>query len=334
MLRILVTSDPHWSANPRDEYRHDFVKTLGKLILEHKVDELYLLGDLTESKDKHDAELVNRVVGHVDRLSGMVDRTVILKGNHDWLNDPSMPFFKFLGRLPNVKWINSPTLLEHGMLFLPHTTDYKRDWAEWIKTKFEGIALVLTHNTFEGTLGDNSTRLDGIPPSVFPKDLTVLSGDVHNPQRIGPVTYVGAPYTVDFGDAYEPRLLLLDDDGRLESIDCRGPQKMLVEVKSLRELDKVRSLQKGDIIKVRVTIDRAQTAVWHEMRDEVRVWGEEHGYRVHVVQPVVEDADRRLDTAKRRRVSKTDEQLFSEYCRRMGIDDRTTEVGRKLLGEA
>lgn len=333
-MRMLITSDLHLSSNPRDEYRHDFIGRLRKMVNEYKINVLAILGDLTEQKDKHSAELVNRVVGHIDRLAQSVSKLIILRGNHDWLNDPSMPYFKFLGRLPNVSWINEPTAVGPG-LFLPHTTNYKKDWAKYIDNGFGDFQIAFAHNTFAGALGDfgdTGRVLEGIPTDIFPKGLTVISGDVHSPQTVGTVIFVGAPYTVDFGDKYSPRVLIYDD-GRLSSIPCRGPQKQLVEIKAVSELSKVKGLREGDILKVRVTIDRAESAVWAEIREEVRAWGVERGYLVHNVQPVIEDAQRRLDTAKRRRVSKTDEQLFSDYCRRMGIDDRTAGVGRKIMGE-
>jgi predicted phosphodiesterase len=331
-VTILISGDLHWSANPRDDYRHAFVKQLRSLITEHGADTVVLVGDFTEAKDRHDAELVNMVVGHIDRLSQLVDKLILLRGNHDSRTDPLMPFFKFLGRLPNVTWVNVPTAIG-SYLFLPHTSSYKKEWAEYIENKFAGFDIVFAHNTFDGTLGDNGRKLEGVPTGIFPKGLTVISGDVHSPQRVGPVTYVGAPYQIDFGDQYQPRVLLLED-GKMTSIPCRGPQKQLVEIRSVRELRKVRGLIKDDILKVRVTIDRSQTAKWHEIREDVRAWGDDNGYRVHVVQPVIEDADRRLDISKRRKVSKTDEQLFGDYCRRMGIDDDTATVGRKILGEA
>lgn len=331
-MTILVTSDLHFSSNPRDEYRHAFVKTLRGMVNEHRVNILMILGDLTETKDRHDAELVNRVVGHIDRLAQSVGKLILLRGNHDWLNDPEMPFFKFLGRLPNVTWINTPTDVGIG-LFLPHTTDYERDWAKYIKNGFGDFTVVFCHNTFKGAIADNGAELDGIPPAIFPKDIDVISGDVHTPQEVGPVTYVGAPYHIDFGNHYDPRVLLIDEKGRVKSIPCYGPTKRLVEIKSVKELDRVKGLAKGDILKVRVTIDRSQVAEWAEIRQKVREWGEDNHYLVHVVQPVIADADRRLDTGKRRNLAKTDEELFDQYCRRMDIDDRTAKVGRDIMEE-
>lgn len=330
-MTILVTSDVHWSSNPRDEYRHKFVKTLRTLIKEYAVDTLLILGDLTETKDRHDAELVNRVVGHIDRLARSVDRLILLRGNHDWLNDPEIPFFKFLGRLPNVTWINKPTVIDDLGIFLPHTTDYKKDWAEFIE-EFKDHYFIFAHNTFEGAV-DNDRKLDGIPTDMFPENVAVISGDVHTPQ-LGPVTYVGAPYTIDFGDDYEPRVLFIDR-GKVLSMPVEGPMKRLVEGTAGEEARVTTTgLHEGDILKIRVRIQRAEVPQWAKIRQQYRDWGESHGYLVHVVQPVLIDADKRMDTAKRKRLGKSDEDLFDQYCKRMDIDDKSAAVGRAILGEA
>lgn len=49
-MRRLCTSDLQLAHNERDRYRTDFlVKTLPQLLVKYKIEELLLLGDLTES---------------------------------------------------------------------------------------------------------------------------------------------------------------------------------------------------------------------------------------------------------------------------------------------
>ena len=94
-MNSLVTGDWHFSDNPRDDYRHAYMKKLMRLIKRKKVNNLIVLGDLTEEKDRHSAWLVNQVVLHFAELSQLC-KIYILRGNHDYV-DPDTPFFSFLG---------------------------------------------------------------------------------------------------------------------------------------------------------------------------------------------------------------------------------------------
>jgi hypothetical protein len=226
----LVTADLHLSDNPRDAYRHKILQRLYKHAERLGVQRTFILGDLTEAKNSHSDWLVNAVSEHVRRFTKLGD-VILLKGNHDYLSDPDVPFFHFLRHMPQVRWVCNPTgctLPGIGRtLFLPHTRAYKRDWAG---LSFEGYDYLFAHCSVTGAGTGHGRRLEGgVPLSIFPRDARVISGDIHVPQQVGCVTYVGAPSLVDFGDDYQPRFLLLDGD-RMRSIPIHGPQKRLVEV--------------------------------------------------------------------------------------------------------
>lgn len=339
-MPALAVADLHWSSSPRDDYRHKFVDELVAIAKDYKASPIMVLGDLTEQKDRHNAELTNHVVDHMRRLAAVAP-VVIVRGNHDWLNDPACPFFAFLGHLANVTWVNDPTLASElpikllpdagRVLLLPHTPDYQRDWKPFDLTDYN---VIFCHNTFAGSVGDSGHELSGIPTKVFAADSLVISGDVHKPQSVGPVTYVGAPYTVDFGDDYQPRVLLIRDDGlKVTSIACEGPQKRLVDITNLADLKKVKGVYKGDIVKVRLSITRSEHPKWHEMASAVREWGAGKGYNIHMVQPVLTDDNRRV-MSRRKSVTRDDEKILREYGRKRGIDEATLKVGRKLMDEA
>lgn len=331
----LLTGDLHWSDNPRDSYRHDFVDELVDTIGHEKVTDLFLLGDLTESKEGHSPWLTNQVVDHINRLAESCYVTII-KGNHDYL-DPEWPFFRFLRHLPNVSWVNEPAITrfgwgkDHDTLLLPHTTSPKEDWKTWKWSSFE---LIFTHMTFDGARGENGTELKGISTDIFgPKDKKrpfVYSGDVHVPQRVGPVTYVGAPYTIDFGDKFEPRFMLLTDDGQEMSVKAKGPQKRLVTVMDIAELSKEK-VDKGDVLKVRVGITADEHAKWGEIQERVREWGRKKGCVVYVVEPVVLSADKKSSAKRLHRARKADSALVKEYAQQRGRSDATVRTGLKLL---
>jgi hypothetical protein len=332
-MPALITADLHLSDNPRDEYRFTALSTIRNIAKAEKVSRVIVLGDLTEAKDKHGARLVNRIVNEFDKLATVCD-VMILKGNHDYVVEDD-PFFAFLSRIPDISFINNPTEFPiKGLghcLFLPHTRDWQRDWSG---IELTGNDWVFAHNTFEGADVGGRT-MPGIPVEQFGKDRDyVITGDVHVPQRIGPVTYVGSPSLVDFGDDYEPRVLLIEEGKRPISIPVPGPQKRLIEIKILMFGTSVISgiWNKGDIVKVRVNLDAGDYAQWAEIRQHVKAWGDEEGLILHTIQPIVREGK---STIKRTvRAPRSDEELLQSYVKLRAVDEATAGVGMKLLQEA
>jgi Calcineurin-like phosphoesterase len=338
-MTVLVTGDLHWSDNARDEYRHTFVETLVHWVArKYQPGAVLILGDLTEAKDHHGAELVNRIVGHLHAIAKHVP-VGVLRGNHDAV-DPDNPFFAFVGRIEGLTWINAPTPSENlppplrtalgRALLLPHTSNYKRDWEG---LSFKGWDYIFAHQTFQGaSIGPR--QLDGVPADIFPKGAKVISGDIHVPQSFGPITYVGSPFTVDFGDDFDPRVLLLGGPpSAIPSIPCPGPQKRLIEISSVNELQKQRTAKPGDILKIRVHIDPAEHAQWPAIQEQVRKWGSDNGYVIYIVQPVVDRSAEPKISKQCKARAKTDEQLLDLYAKSRAVDERTLKTGMNLLRE-
>jgi hypothetical protein len=339
---ILITGDIHLNDLSRDVYRHDWIANiLPSLLRKHKAELLLILGDYTDSKDCHSSWLVNQLVDHLTALTEICP-VICLKGNHDYV-DPTIPFFEFLGKIPRLTWVNSPTHAENvagagvlgDALFLPHTNNYQRDWPEICIAD-----LYLAHQTFQGAqVGPR--KLDGIPTKIFPDDALVISGDIHVPQEFDQIVYCGSPYTCTFGDDFEPRVLLLDPVTlKLKSIPSPGPQKRLLEVAYPNRrierpwTDYIRcKANPGDIIKVRVAIEAAQAPQWSTIKDEVKRWGEERGFIIHLVQPVI-DSKGGGTTAKRKTVNRTDTELLELYGKSRAISETTLSTGRKLMEKA
>ena len=321
-MRRLVTSDWQLADNARDRYRLDFVKNeIPRLIDKNKVDQLLMLGDLTEAKDNHPAPLVNEIVETFSILSKMT-QVVVLQGNHDFVAKQH-PYFEFLGVL-GVQWISQPCV-SLNCLFLPHTRDHKKDWS--------GVDLgadydfIFAHNIFTGTKANGQT-LSGIPTNIFREDAFVISGDVHEPQAFGPITYVGAPYLCDFGDAYDPRVLLLDSLNA-KSVRVYGPQKRVVECVWPDEPDGDQA-DPGDIVKVKVYLKMEHVAGWPKIRQRVHDWAAKKAFVVNSVVPIVE-YERGSRQADVKSYKKTDDQYFDAYVKRMGVDAATAAVGKALM---
>jgi DNA repair exonuclease SbcCD nuclease subunit len=310
-----------------------------------KPDALVILGDLTEDKDRHSANLVNMIVRELSEMASVVP-IAILMGNHDYLNE-GHPFFAFVRHIPNIEWIgkiSTGAMLKgpkfrsifDGCLFLPHTRNHERDWADLINPgkasaetafglRFDQYRVVFAHNTFNGAEVGWGRKLEGIPLDIFPKKTRVVAGDIHRPQTLGPVTYVGPPYTVNFGDDYKPRMLSITGDLVSVSVDA-WPQKRLLEISDVKELPKAKE---GDIYKVRVQV--GTLVDWANIHQMVRDWAAEQGVILYRCEPImthrVVNKRVRVDASE----GPTDEKLVRQYAKRHTLEDKTLAVGLELL---
>lgn len=327
-MRVLITADLHVSDNPRDAYRLATLRReLPRLIKTHRVDALFILGDLTEAKSGHSSELVNAVAELTHDLAQLCD-VVFIQGNHDWLSSPDNPFFEFLRRIKGVVWLKRPKRVEElfpdwdlgPALFLPHSADPERDWES---INFKPLRWVFAHQTFTGAQSDSGMKLTGVSLSFFPKQAQVISGDIHTPQTFGQVTYVGAPYRVDFGDEWEPRMLLLTNKG-LQSLSVPGPQKRLITVRSVQELARQAPPKTGDLVKVRVELPPEKRADWSQIVAQVKAWG---GAAVHTVQQQMGAVTHKVQP---RAASGDDKALLRTYAELRGVDEATLKTGLKF----
>lgn len=330
-MKRLVSSDWQLAGNARDRYRTDFVvKTLPVLIEKHKPDQLLVLGDLTESKDQHPAPLVNEIVNCFHALSKKCE-IIILQGNHDILH-AAHPFFEFISCFDNISWISVPTERDH-CLYLPHTRDYKKDWAG---LQFDGYDFIFAHNIFTGVNTSTGHALAGIPPSIIPDDALVISGDVHEPQELanGKIIYVGSPTLCDFGDDYQPRVLLLDNL-KVKSIKVYGQQKRLIQcavnkIAGKRELAFDHNANENDIIKVKVDLDMSDVAEWATIREEIEQWAAKNKFVLNSVVPEISYVmGERQKIVKSTR--KADSVYLQSFVKRLGLDEHTAQVGKDLM---
>lgn len=333
-MAVLIAGDPHWNDNSRDAYRHNWVAWFLNQVRRPRVaDGVVLLGDLTEAKDRHSGWLTNKVVGHIHDIAKLCP-VAVLMGNHDF-TDPLNAFFSFTGKIENVTWIGKPRKGEamaiagamglEQALFLPFTADYKRDWKEFDLGRY---APIFTHQTFSGADAGYGQKLKGIPLDIFVKSSMVISGDVHVPQKLGPVTYAGSPYTINFGDSFVGRILVLER-GKLTSIPYDGPQKKLAEITDASELAEFTDIYEGDVLKVNVNLrDREK---WAETKAAVLKWGEKKKVWIFSVVPVMA---KRAAAVPSKVAAKTDDDLFKSFCRERSLADSMVKTGKFLMGKA
>lgn len=341
MSYVYVLSDLHLSDKPIDEYRFTFMNTHFPSIMSRreKPSAILILGDLTQEKDYHAARFVNRVVDCIDRLAKIAP-VVILMGNHDYANE-GYAFFEFLSRLENVYWIAKPL---YGMafpnetlkktfakaLFLPHTRNHKRDWDGIEMSTF---ATIFAHNTFEGSDSGGGHKLSGIPISVFPKGAHVISGDVHFPQTLGPITYIGSPYTITFGDKFKARIMKIEPRHGVQRVTSiyvdAFPQKKMIAVTSLDDLGRTENVNANDIVEIRLEVDTMND--WQDKLDAMMEWAVKRKVYLARAKPILlERATRRNIRISGNEVSDTE--VIEKFGKRNNLDEDQVKAGLSIFG--
>lgn len=341
-MNSLLISDLHLTSNPRDEYRWTLFSWLVEALLKHQVKDLYILGDLTENKDYHSARLVNRIVDNMLKLyrQGGLHKIWILRGNHDGL-DPRCAFFRFLGNYPCISYVDTPYLFpthDKQVLLLPHTTEPEVVWKDCGMRQAD---LVFMHATVHGARGENGFELRGVSMGLL-RDAArakIYSGDVHVPQKIGPVEYVGAPYPVRFGDAFKGRAILLEDYSKATSIPAPSIQRLVITLDPSDNSMVIRGgddAYAGDQAKFRVKLAPQDYLDWAKLKDQVVSLCKDVGLelcgleleRVAVKRPRIGQA--RVSSIKQ----KTPDEVFLGYCTDTKVGEALAETGASLLLEA
>lgn len=342
-MTSLFTSDIHMTTSPQEEYRWGLLPWLTKQAMKRRVQRLFILGDLTEAKDRHPAPLVNRLADQLDDFVHKADaEVIIIPGNHDYI-DPAHPFFGFARHIPGVTFITKPTFKEVPIVarrtarcwFLPST----RNPDDWADLDFGKADYIFTHQTYTGALSESGYSLSGFSTSLFGRSKArILSGDIHVPQIVGKrVEYIGAPYRTRFGDTFSPRCLLIGEDGDLD-LHFPCPEKHLIVCDSIRsfksELKAVRA-QEGDLIKVRFRLDRAGFADWQDARRQIIEISKDMGLVLASSAPVL--VGDRQPTAKgdyKPAEAIHPRALMEDQVKREKLPSAFLEIGLALAGQA
>lgn len=328
MLALLI-SDCHFSDRPRDEFKWGLFPWLIETINKYHIDYLISLGDHTEAKNRHSADLTNKLVdGFCSVLSETdVKHIYCLRGNHD--HETSTAFFTFLGHIPRISFFTKPTwesLNPIHLLFLPNTITPEVDWAGIDMSKYD---YIFTHATFDGAISETGTRLSGISQDWF-KDTKakVYAGDIHLPGVLDRVTYVGATFQNRFNDNFKPRMILLDlETGKEENLYFESIRKHTIDIKSIKDLDSI-DCKEGDQVKVRIHLD--DVTEWIEIKESVKNYCTVNKLDLHQVELVRKDSHLPIKHQKLK-VQTSPQELFELFCKQSKVDSALVSYGKNIL---
>lgn len=333
-LPALFTTDLHLTANPADEYRWALFPWLVEQARRYRVRSVAILGDLTDAKDYHSSVLVNRVVASIEMLTKAGLTVDILQGNHDYLKDGN-PFFSFLSSLPGVRFITKVTS-DHEenlqCLWLPHSKNPVLDWADL--QNFSWYSFIFMHQTFNGSVASNGQEMagDGVEKlEWFNRKLEpqIWSGDIHVPQKLGLIEYVGSPYPVHFGDHFKARVILLEQGGRRSNLYFPCAARMAATVHGLRGF---RNLQvtEGDQVKLKVVLAQSEQQDWPSIRKAAEQWADSKGVNLLDIKLEVDRSSVRLESHGIQRTTSPEEALC-EFVNGEDLGADALEAGLEIL---
>ena len=331
MTSRLIVADTHFTNKPADEYRWLLFPYLKKWVLKYEVDELWILGDITDAKEGHDAKFVNRLV---DGLVELAKHTAVylLRGNHDYLLK-ECAFFEFLRNIPNIYWIDRPTVVCE-VLALPHSKDPKNDWASLLNNLDE-YPFVFFHQCFLGSKSSLGHILEGTDLDLTSLDQTVaLAGDIHMPQTVRGIEYVGSPYPTTYGDRFLGRCLLYRDDKERLQLHLPTIQKCTLVISEVSELYEAR-IYPDDQIKVRYNLTKEQRSNWTNIKQEIRNACDDLGVYLGGIELVSDEESKGKVREAVVRIRKTsDKDVLKRFAATRDLPDDYLSVAEEIMGES
>lgn len=265
----IILADLHLDDTPLTEYRWNIFPTIMSLCKDYNIKLIDILGDITDKKDRHSAILTNRLIENFFDLSTYGDIR-ILKGNHDYI-DEDLPYFRFLKNITGISFFSEPAISE-DTLFIPHAKNFDiNNYSKFFNEK--SVKVVYMHQMFKGSLLQNGSIIeDGVDTDSITKAFNyklIFSGDIHTPQVINKIIYVGAPYHVNFGDTYKGGCILIKDD-KVISKQFNCIKRVYLHLDSSFTENDFSSINENDQVKVKISLKLHETYEWDSIRNRIK----------------------------------------------------------------
>ena len=332
-MLILLTSDIHMDNKDKNEYRWDIFPWIKEVAASKSIDYLIVGGDILNEKDRYSAALINRLIDNLVDTLRYIKGIYMIKGNHDMI-EWSNPYLRWVNNIPNIRFFIKPELIQLGntnWLFLPWDPDPETNWSS-LDNEMKLADHIVGHQSFTGALAEGGKQLSGVSPLVFKNTKAkIWIGDIHSNQRLGPITYIGSPYHITFGDNYLPRCILLDTDSGTETnLYFNTIRRYTVNISNPSDLAKC-PFKKGDQIKVRLTLENITD--WESHKTQITKYCQEHELVLHQIESVRKDVSTVLEAQKLKLKSLTPKEIYENFCRVAELKGDIAKYGQQIIEE-
>lgn len=328
-MNLILFSDPHFTDNEIESYRWKIFEKLHTTGIEHDVDHIICLGDLTDRRDKFSSLLVNRLIEEFSYIQTCLDcRIDVLSGNHDKpINGPY--YWKFLDKL-DINYITKPTF-ENNIWLLPFSSNPKQDWKE---LNFTNAKALMMHQTGQGATVEGGRELISHDLPIFPRGLPIYSGDVHRSQQINGITYIGTPHPVRFSETWLNSMLVIKNDDFPHPIEIplNYIKRAILDIKNSSELEKL-AFSSGDQVRIRYTLLPKELTAWPSEQDKIKAWASKNSVLIASIEAVLVGEGVQANTEEQAQQLETlrPDEVVKKFGEDEKLDKTTVEMGVQLI---
>lgn len=157
---------------------------------------------------------------------------------------------------------------------------------------FSHYQWLFLHQTISGSVSSNGQVMEGDELPLL-NAAKVYSGDIHVPQIIKGIEYIGSPMHIHFGDDFKPRCVLLEKGGHPVDLHFETISRRAATVTSLKQLTRM-DFRQGDQVKLNVELSESEKHDWSKIKREALSFLKSQQVEVHGIKLTVRKAARRL----------------------------------------
>lgn len=337
-----MSNEPYWAAvgdlhltdKPQDAYRLQVFEWLAAEPRD-QCRGVLILGDLVHTNDKLSNRLWDDLLTAMRIMVAAFGKVVLIDGNHDYRDAASS-----VGRvLESLEGVVRPTRENPVMMLAPlgkcgfYHHDHKFEFPNTT-----GLSWAFFHQHFAGASRPGGQAIPGgsALPDRWPSGCKYLAGDIHDPQKVGAIQYVGSPQPTTFAETHEPGFWRVYAD-RAEFVPkAEGVRFHTVDLGSPDELEAVKAMDARPRDRFRLRIDPVKcggSRGFEEFRSAVQDWagGTQMVVKVEKVDPQTPMFTEEGQATPQARADDP-ASLVAEYAREQGLSPTFEEAGRELVG--
>lgn len=214
-------------------------------------------GDVTNDKAIIRAEVMNRLIATVEWATP--HPIIFLVGNHSLINEKQKEHaLGFLTKYENAYIVDRPEDLavegQAPVRLFPYYSDGEELLRDINRFAEYGDILIFHQGVHGAFMGDYAVDKSAVDPARLNR-YQCFSGHYHKHQTVGPVTYVGNPYTLTFGEANDgPKgFLVLYSDGSFDQIPLNLRKHIKFELVSVDQIKSLPPVSEDDLTWVKIT---------------------------------------------------------------------------------